>query len=89
MTCANCGGLLVDGFDVHHVIQFKDLLENFLNENNINIDDIKINYECRNEEEELNEHDKKIIEAWKIYHKSHCQLILLCKDCHIKITQTR
>lgn len=71
LECEKCHSMIDDGkFNVHHIITFKQLLNEFLDEEKINLD--KIN------EDELDE----ILKKWPNYHKKHAQLICLCLGCH-------
>lgn len=65
-------------FVADHVIPFRKLLQQFLQEKNLNYDSIQIYYD--NQENHYKLRNKKLEKKWQKYHKNNAQLQLLTPE---------
>jgi hypothetical protein len=80
LICETCNSK--DEIQVDHVILFKQLYNDFLKQNEINIP-TKFDDNYYNSAMFTND-DEPFNKSWCIYHKKHSILRLLCKNCNLK-----
>lgn len=77
--CNNCNmksnQITVD----HYLLPFMTILQTFLDENNIQLNEIDV---FENERNEIELKDKKLSSMWLTYHDEKAQYRLLCKSCN-------
>lgn len=79
-ACDVCGKDC-DNPEIHHVKPFSVLIEEFVKDNHLDIDEI----EYVQEDGVRKLKDDELVNKFKEYHKS-CELQYLCHDCHQRIT---
>lgn len=63
----------------HYLMPFKTILQTFLDENNIHLNEIDV---FENERNEIELKDTQISSMWLTYHDEKAQYRLLCKSCN-------
>lgn len=72
--------------DVDHIVEFQQLLGDFLREEQLELADIKVD---RTAENRPTVADRRIALLWKEYHRQHAQLRLLHRETHAEHTLKR
>ncbi len=79
--CSNCNIITNDKHVDHYPIPYVEILDKFINENNINLFNIDI-YE--NDKSEIRMKNKDFAKKWLNFHDSLANYRILCRECNIK-----
>jgi hypothetical protein len=77
--CSNCKIITNDITTDHYPITHKEILDDYIKENNITLSNVEI---FENEQNEMRIKNKNIANEWSIYHDSRALYRLLCKSCN-------
>jgi len=78
-VCNNCKIVTSDITTDHYPLPYKEILNIFINENNIKLIDIDI---FENENFEIRMKNYELANKWRIYHDNLANYRLLCKSCN-------
>lgn len=77
--CNNCNKKTENITTDHYKLSYKEIFDNFINKNNINLRNIDI---FENEDNEIRIKDENLASKWLNYHDNNAQYRLLCSSCN-------
>tara|TARA_Y100001970_G_C14191391_1_gene835594 strand:- start:195 stop:857 length:663 start_codon:yes stop_codon:yes gene_type:complete len=77
--CNNCNKKTEKITTDHYKLSYKEIFDNFININNINLSNIDI---FENEDNEIRIKDENLASKWLNYHDNKAQYRLLCSSCN-------
>ena len=77
--CNNCNKKTENITTDHYKLSYKEIFDNFININNINLSNIDI---FENEDNEIRIKDEHLASKWLNYHDNNAQYRLLCSSCN-------
>lgn len=78
-TCNNCNQKTKNITTDHYNLSYKEIFDNFIEINNINLNNIDI---FENENNEIRIKDKNLASRWLVYHDNKAHYRLLCNSCN-------
>ena len=77
--CSNCKIITNNITTDHYPVTYKEILDDYIKENNITLSNVEI---IENEQNEMRIKNETIAKEWSIYHDSKSSFRLLCKSCN-------